>query len=175
MLLSVGQQNHTTRGLFVIIHSLSLSAPRTVVKSPSDQSSAVPPAAVTLLTSFVCTVPGFTRAKSSRRNEQAAVKADAHCLIHLPGTRYQVSNHTSRQSWHLFCVPIVAFNTRNDGALSLFQETFLDSSSHVCSSLLPSVLSSLPVVSKFPDGVRARAKFPDGSTVTGIRHHNFVL
>ena len=69
--------DHTIRGLFVMIHSLSLSAPRTVVKSPSDHSSVVPPAAVTLLTSIVCTVPGFTRAKSSRWKEQAAVKADA--------------------------------------------------------------------------------------------------
>ena len=32
-----------------------------------------------------------------------------------------------------------------------------------------------PVVSKLPDGVKARAKCPDGSTVTGIRHRNFVL
>ena len=42
---------------------------------PYDSSSAVPPAAVTS-SSIVCTVPGFTRAMSSRRNEQAAVKAD---------------------------------------------------------------------------------------------------
>ena len=32
-----------------------------------------------------------------------------------------------------------------------------------------------PVVSRFPDGVRARAKCPDGRTVTGIRHRNFAL
>ena len=62
---SVGQQNHTIRGLFIMIQSLSFSAPRTIVKSPSDHSSAVPPAAVTSLTSIVCTVPGVTRAKSS--------------------------------------------------------------------------------------------------------------
>ena len=66
VLFSVGQQNHTIRGLFVMIHSQSLSAPRTVVKSPSDHSSSVPPAAVTLLTTTVCTVPGSARAKSSR-------------------------------------------------------------------------------------------------------------
>ena len=66
LFFSAGQQNQTSRGLFVMIHSLSFSAPRTVVKSPSDHSSAVPPAVVTLLTTIVCTVPGATRARSSR-------------------------------------------------------------------------------------------------------------
>ena len=51
-------------------------------------------------------------------------------------SRSKVTNHISRQSRCLFCVPIVALGTRNDGALSLFQEVFLDSSGHVYISLL---------------------------------------
>ena len=64
------------------------------------------------------------------------MKADAIVSSICRGSRYKVTNHISKQLWYLFCVPIVALITRNDGALSLLQEIFLDSSSHVCVSLL---------------------------------------
>ena len=63
------KQSQTIRGLFITIQSLSFCAPRTVVTSPSDHSSAVPLAAVTSSTSIVCTVPGFhqSQIKSLKR------------------------------------------------------------------------------------------------------------
>ena len=75
LLFAAGQQNQTSRGLFVMIHFLGFSTHITVVKWPSNHSSVVPPAEVTLLITFVCKVPGATRATSSLLKEQAAMKA----------------------------------------------------------------------------------------------------
>ena len=92
-----------------------------------------------------------------------------HCLVHVLGSCHKVSKHISRQSWYLFWVAIVALGTHNDGALSLIQVSSWTAAAMSASASFTSVVMS-PVVSKFPDGVRARAKCPDGSTVTGIRH-----
>ena len=174
MLFSVGQQNHTIRGLFITIQSLSFCAPRTVVKSPSDHSSAVPPAAITSSTSIVCTVPGFTRAKSSRRNEQAAVKAETivssicraaanRSRTTLPGTLATclVSPSLLSLPATMGCCPYSRKSSWTAAVISAavsFTSVFVST-----------------VVSRLPDGVKARAKCPDGSTVTRIRHRNFVL
>ena len=96
------------------------------------------------------------------------MKARYHRLIHLSSSCQKVTNHTSRHSWYLFCVPIVALITCNDGVLSLFQEIFLGQQQSYLQQSLSPAFSSPTVVSKLPDGVKARAKCPDGSTVTGI-------
>ena len=168
------QNNKTKRVVgFITIQSLSFSTPRTVVKSPSDHSSAVPPAAITSSTSTVCTVPGFTRAKSSRR-EQAAVKADTivssiccaaanRSRITLSGTLGTcfVSPSLLSSPATMGCCPYSRISSWTAAVIS------------AAVSCISVFVSS--VVSKLPGGVKARAKCPDGSTVTGIRHRNFVL
>ena len=167
--------NKTMRFLvFVTIHSLSLSGPRTFVKSPSDHSSAVPPAAVTLLTSIVALFQDSPEPNQVAEKEQAAVKADAIVSSICWAATFRSRITCPGNLGTCFVSPSLLSTPATMGRCPYSRRSSWTAAVMSASISFTSVVVS-PVVSKFPDGVRARAKCPDGSTVTGIRHHNFVL
>ena len=152
-----------------MIQSLSFCAPRTVVKSPSDHSCAVPPATVTSLTSIVCIVeagtlshPSAGQPLSGHESHFQAVLVSVlcpdGCSLHLqrwsavpiPGDLLQqslppvLSSHPLSQSFQTASkqgpsVPMGALSQESDTATSY------------CSSALNTYLSPGQILEACPD------------------------